>query len=146
MEVNCILMSILPNIFNKCEQLMSIKQYLLHPNGKQCMSYKCQFVEWNVIVIIKRVYFKRESAERASPRSWTIAQFCVQIEKSKMYATSPQKMDTLQVPRTRHPIKIQPMDASFTVMSDDEEEYGLGYQNTLVRIEIVCNILTLCPR
>lgn len=41
-------------------------------------------------------------------------------------------MDTLHVPTTRHPIKIQPMDASFTVVSDDDEECGLGYQNTLV--------------
>lgn len=47
-----------------------------------------------------------------------------------MYARSP-RMDTLQVPRT---IKIQPMDASFSIVSDDDEECGLGYQNTLVRI------------
>lgn len=54
-----------------------------------------------------------------------------------MYARSP-RMDTLQVPSTRHQIKIQPMDsrsASIEVpfpISDDDEEIGLGYQNTLV--------------
>lgn len=58
-----------------------------------------------------------------------------------MYARSPKtKMDTLQVPTAR-PIKIQPMDASSSVASDDDEEYGLGYQNTLVSFDmaiIVC--------
>lgn len=48
-----------------------------------------------------------------------------------MYARSP-KMNTLQVPTAR-PIKIQPMDASLTI-EDDDEEIGLGYQNTLVSI------------
>lgn len=43
------------------------------------------------------------------------------------------RMDSLQVPTKQRPIKIQPMDAKFAVISDDEEEYGLGYQNTLVR-------------
>lgn len=43
-------------------------------------------------------------------------------------------MDTLQVPTARPTIKIQPMDAgSIAIISDDDEEYGLGYQNTLVR-------------
>lgn len=41
-------------------------------------------------------------------------------------------MDSLQVPTKRNPIKIQPMDASFIVVSDDDDEGGLGYQNTLV--------------
>lgn len=51
-----------------------------------------------------------------------------------MYARSP-RMETLQVPMNRHPVKIQPMDAiSFTMASDDDEECGLGYQNTLVSI------------
>lgn len=53
-----------------------------------------------------------------------------------MYARSP-RMDTLHVPTTRHPIKIQPMDASFTVVSDDDEECGLGYQNTLVTKQFI---------
>lgn len=53
-----------------------------------------------------------------------------------MYAVSP-KMNTLQVPSTRYPIKIQPMDAgTIFVVSDDDDEGGLGYQNTLVRINI----------
>lgn len=56
--------------------------------------------------------------------------------KFKMYARSP-RMDTLQVPSTRH-FKIQPMDSRSTSMdiqfpmSSDDEEIGLGYQNTLV--------------
>lgn len=46
-------------------------------------------------------------------------------------------MDTLQVPSTRNPIKIQPMDSGLiTIVPDYDEEYGLGYQNTLVRIII----------
>ena len=42
-------------------------------------------------------------------------------------------MDSLQVPLTR-PVRIQPMDASFQMVSDDDDEGGLGYQNTLVSI------------
>lgn len=43
-------------------------------------------------------------------------------------------MDSLKVPTTRHPIKIQAMDAgSLFVPSDDDDESGLGFQNTLVR-------------
>lgn len=53
-----------------------------------------------------------------------------------MYAPSP-RMDTLQVPSARQ-IKIQPMDAGpIALMSDDDEEYGLGYQNTLVMINSI---------
>lgn len=48
-----------------------------------------------------------------------------------MYARSP-RMDTLQVPASRYAIKIQPMDVPMA--SDDDEECGLGYQNTLVSI------------
>lgn len=58
--------------------------------------------------------------------------------KFKMYAISPSKMDTLQVPSTRYPIRIQPMDAaSFTVVSDDDDEGGHIYQNTLVSHQFV---------
>lgn len=52
-----------------------------------------------------------------------------------MYARSPKSFaqNTLQVPPVSR-IKIQPMDAArFSPASDDDEEYGLGYQNTLVR-------------
>lgn len=49
-----------------------------------------------------------------------------------MYARSP-RMDTLQVPASRYAIKIQPMDVPMP--SDDDEECGLGYQNTLVSIK-----------
>lgn len=52
-----------------------------------------------------------------------------------MYATSP-RMDSLKVPTSRHAIKIQQMDAgSPFAPSDDDDESGLGFQNTLVRKE-----------
>lgn len=52
-----------------------------------------------------------------------------------MYATSP-RMDSLRVPTTpRHPVKIQPMDAGSPFLpSDDDDEFGLNFQKTLVRI------------
>lgn len=65
-----------------------------------------------------------------------------------MYARSPKSFsNSLQVPSTKR-YTIQPMDASkFSGNSDDDEEYGLGYQNTLVSftfnscstIQIECN-------
>lgn len=50
-----------------------------------------------------------------------------------MYARSPKSFsNSLQVPSTKR-YTIQPMDASkYSGTSDDDEEYGLGYQNTLV--------------
>lgn len=53
-----------------------------------------------------------------------------------MYAISP-RMDSLKVPSTRNPIKIQPMDAGTAFLpSDDDGESGLGFQHTLVRLKI----------
>lgn len=56
-----------------------------------------------------------------------------EITIDKMYARSPKSFsNSLQVPTTKR-YTIQPMDGSkLSGTSDDDEEYGLGYQNTLV--------------
>lgn len=56
-------------------------------------------------------------------------------------------MDSLKVPTTRHPVKIQPMDAgSPFIPSDDDDEFGLGFQNTLVRMKFIPFVQRECTR